>query len=178
VKSGELARVLVRPYSYVAYQFATSCGETAVRLPLQALLGGLVVWLAVGPPPAGPLAFVGAAVALALSLTLSFLIAAGIGLLAFWCEETLPFYWIYQKLVFTLGGLFLPLELLPSPLADVAGKLPFASIAYAPGRIFVGSSPEVALTQLGSQLVWVGIALAAVTLIYRRGVRKLNVHGG
>jgi ABC-2 type transport system permease protein len=38
----------------------------------------------------------------------------------------------------TIGGVFLPLELFPDWLASIARGLPFASIAYAPARAFVG----------------------------------------
>lgn len=118
VKSGELAYVLLRPYSYALYHLSAYWGVAAILVPVNVVLGGTVVMVAAGPPPSlSPAAAAATALAVVLGLTLNFLIEFSIGMLAFWFEDTQPFFWIYQKLVFTLGGLFLPLELLPGPLA-------------------------------------------------------------
>jgi ABC-2 type transport system permease protein len=178
VKSGELAYVLLRPYSYVGYHLAAYWGEAALRLPVNIVLGGLIALAAVGPPSVSAAACAAAALAIVLGLTLNFLIEASIGLLAFWFEDTVPFFWIYQKLVFTVGGLFLPLALLPGPLAAIASKLPFAAVTYAPARIFVGFATDVALEQLALQLGWVAAFAAIAALIYGRAVRKVSIHGG
>ena len=178
VKSGELVYVLLRPYSYVGYHLSAYWGEALVRLPVNLALGGGVALATVGPPNTSLAAAFAALVALALSLTLNFCVECAIGLLAFWFEDTQPFFWAYQKLVFVLGGLFLPLELLPGPLALLASLLPFAAVAYAPGRVFVGASPELATGQVALQLIW-SVALAeVVVLVYRLAVRQVNVHGG
>lgn len=178
VKSGDLARVLIRPYSYVAYQFAVFWGELALRLPVQATLAAAVVWVAIGPPPTSGAAALIALLSVALSLTINFLACTGIGLLAFWFEESLPFYWVYQKLVFTIGGLFIPLELLPEWLAGIAARLPFASVAYTPGRLFLGAAPDSILQALSLQVFWVAALACAVSLLYASGIRKLSIHGG
>jgi len=135
--------------------------------------------VAAGPPPSlSPAAAAATALAVVLGLTLNFLIEFSIGMLAFWFEDTQPFFWIYQKLVFTLGGLFLPLELLPGPLATVAGFLPFAAVTYAPARIFSGFSVEVFAAQVALQLAWMAALVVVVAAIYTRAVRKVNIHGG
>jgi ABC-2 type transport system permease protein len=178
VKSGELAYVLLRPYSYVGYHLAAYWGEAALRLPVNLLLGGSVAVLAVGPPTASPVALAATALAIVFGLTLNFLIEASIGLLAFWFEDTVPFFWIYQKLVFTIGGLFLPLTLLPGALAAVSGKLPFAGVTYAPARIFTAFSPEILLEQLSLQILWLAVFAGIAALVYGQAVRKVSIHGG
>jgi ABC-2 type transport system permease protein len=178
VKSGELTYVLLRPYSYVGYHLSAYWGEALIRLPMNLALGGGVALATVGPPTSSLVAVVAALIAVALSLTLNFMVECAIGLLAFWFEDTLPFFWVYQKLVFTLGGLFMPLALLPGPLAALASVLPFAAVAYAPGRIFVGAAPAEVAAQLSLQIGWT-IALSVVlALVYRQAVRKVNIHGG
>jgi ABC-2 type transport system permease protein len=51
----------------------------------------------------------------------------GIGLLAFWLHDVAPVYWVWQKLMFVLGGLLLPLELYPAFIQRVAAFTPFPS---------------------------------------------------
>lgn len=178
VKSGEIARALIRPYSYVGYHLSAYWGEAAIRLPIVVALGAAVALIAAGPPAVSPAAILAAALMVVLSMTLNFLFEASIGLLAFWFEDTIAFFWIYQKLVFTIGGLFLPLELLPGPLAEVSSKLPFAAVAYAPARVFVDFSYESFAELAALQLVWIAVLVLVVAVIYRRGVREVNINGG
>jgi ABC-2 type transport system permease protein len=178
VKSGDITRVLVRPYSYVGYQFGVYCGELTLRLPATALVAALVVWLAVGGPPTNLQGLLLGCLSTFVSLGVIFLVCIGIGLLAFWFEEPLPFWWVFQKLLFTVGGMFMPLELLPRWLADIAIVLPFASVAYAPGRIFLGQVGDGIWSVLGLQLLWAGILWLAVSALYERGLRKLAIQGG
>lgn len=48
-----------------------------------------------------------------------------IGLAAFLVEETNSFELIYQKAVFILGGMLLPLDMFPEWLQRIARLLPF-----------------------------------------------------
>ncbi|MBN1919805.1 MAG: ABC-2 family transporter protein, partial [Anaerolineae bacterium] len=113
VRSGAVATTLARPVSFPLSQMATSLGTSAPRFALNLAAGMLVVSLGVGFG-AGSLPGLAAFLLLAaLALLLDALIVVLIGLLAFWMEETQPVFWIYQKLLFTVGGLFLPLEFFP-----------------------------------------------------------------
>ena len=153
VKAGDLAYTLARPLSYPFYQVANSLGNSAPRFLLNLLTASAVVGLGMGRiagSPQGFLAFLGMA---ALALLLDALIAVLIGLSAFWIEEVMPAFWIYQKLLFTVGGLFLPLA-------------------------FVAFEPEFVLQGLAGQMAYVATFAALVVLVWRRAQRRLVVHGG
>ena len=45
-------------------------------------------------------------------------------LLAFWLQDVAPVYWVWQKLMFVLGGLMLPLELYPAFIQRAAAFTP------------------------------------------------------
>ena len=124
---------------------------------------------------AGLVAFLGMA---ALALVLDALIAVLIGLLAFWLEEVDPIYWIYQKLLFTLGGLFLPLEMFPQRLHRAARWMPFQFITYAPARAFVGFEPSFVLQAIAGQAAYIVMLTAIVAWVWRRAQRRLVIHGG
>ena len=51
VKDGSIAYILSKPYDFLLYHYSSSMGETVFRAALNALLGGALVWLLVGPPP-------------------------------------------------------------------------------------------------------------------------------
>jgi len=120
-------------------------------------------------------AFVGTAV---LALLLDALVAVLIGLMAFWIEEVMPVFWIYQKLLFTVGGMFLPLELFPDWLRRVAEWLPFQFITYVPARAFVAFEPAFVLRAVIGQVIYIVTLTAAVVFVWRQAQRRLVVHGG
>jgi ABC-2 type transport system permease protein len=178
VRAGDLAYTLARPLSYPFYQVANSLGNSAPRFLLNLLTGVAVVWIGMGQVAGstpGMIAFVGMAT---LALLLDALVAVLIGLLAFWIEEVMPVFWIYQKLLFTVGGMFLPLELFPDWLRRIAEWLPFQFITYVPARAFVAFEPEFVLQAVVGQVVYVVILTALVALVWRRAQRRLVVHGG
>jgi ABC-2 type transport system permease protein len=178
VRSGDIAYALSRPYSYPLYHLASYWGESLVRLPLNALVGGAVAFIAVGPPPTDALAVVGASIAIAGAITLKGLIEVLVGLSAFWFENTEPMEWIYNKFLFTIGGLFLPLDLFPDWLATISRGLPFAAMAYAPARAFVGLDLATLLPLLLTQVTWLVLGWVAVVAVFSRATRRLAAHGG
>jgi ABC-2 type transport system permease protein len=178
VKAGDLAYTLTRPLSYPLFEIAGSLGDSLPRFALNLLTAALVVTLGVrriGGSPAGFIAFLAMA---ALSLVLDALIAALIGLTAFWIEEVGPIVWIYQKLMFTVGGLFLPLEFFPGWLRRIAEVLPFRFITNAPARAFVAFDLHEALAAVGGQIAYIVGATLVVALVWAAAKRRLVVHGG
>jgi ABC-2 type transport system permease protein len=111
-------------------------------------------------------------------LALDALIAVLIGLLAFWLEEVSPAFWIYQKLLFTVGGLFLPLELFPDQLERVARWLPFQFITHVPARAFVQFDLQSVARSAAGQVVYGLMLTALVLVVWSRARRRLVVHGG
>lgn len=178
VRSGDVAYVLARPFSYPLYHLAAYWGETLMRIPVNAVLGSIVALLAVGPPAVTPFGVL-AAVALTVgAVTLKAIFEVMIGLTAFWVEDTQPAEWIFSKFLFTIGGLFLPLDLFPDWLAGISRVLPFASISYAPARAFVGADFSVILPTAAIQLIWLVIGWYALAMVFGRAAHRLVAHGG
>lgn len=178
VKAGDLAYTLTRPMSYPLFEIARSLGDSLPRFALNLLTGALVVMLGVrrvGGSPAGFLAFL---VMAALGMVLDALIAGLIGLSAFWMEEVAPIVWIYQKLMFTVGGLFLPLEFFPQWLRSIAEWLPFRFITNAPARAFVAFDLRETAAALAGQLAYIAVVGLGVALVWHAARRRLVVHGG
>jgi len=178
VKAGDLAYTLARPLSYPFYQLANSLGNSAPRFLLNLLTAAVVVTLGirqVAGSPAGLVAFLGMAT---LALLLDSLIAVLIGLSAFWIEEVMPAFWIYQKLLFTVGGMFLPLEMFPQWLRRIAGWLPFQFITYAPARAFVAFEPRFVMRSMAGQVMYAVVLVVLITVVWQRAQRRLVVHGG
>ena len=177
VRDGSVAYLLNKPYNFLLYQCSVGLGDSLLRMVANVVVGGTIVWLLVGPPP-HPLGWPLVLVAVTMAWLIDFCIAAMIGLAAFVTEEVRAFEWIYQKILFILGGLLIPLDFYPSWLQTVAKATPFAYTIYGPARLFVDPSMERFVMLLLGQLLWLGILAALLTLAYRRGVGQLAINGG
>ena len=178
VKNGDIAYQLNRPYSFIFYKFANAFGETAVNSVFflgMALVMGL--WLA-GPLPHFEVWMLPpVALSIALGMALNFFSIMALGLTAFFMEENTAFYLIWQKLTFMLGT-FLPVEFLPGWLQGIAKVMPFSYIAWAPARLAVNFSWEHFFTAVPMQAFWCAVFIALSALVYAKGVKKINAHGG
>jgi ABC-2 type transport system permease protein len=177
VKDGSIAYLLNKPYDFLWYQFSNSLGETVLRGVMNAIFGGLMVWWLAGAAPSG-WGFLAVIPAVLGAWILNFCIATIIGLTAFVVEDVTAFAWIYQKLAFILGGLLIPLDFYPAWLQTIARSLPFASMVYAPAKLFIAPTPDLFLQTLLAQSMWILALGALLTLVYRRGLAQLTVNGG
>jgi ABC-2 type transport system permease protein len=178
VKSGDLVYTLTRPISYPFFQVANSLGDSMPRFWLNLAVASAVVTLGVGVGAGswpGVLAFLGTAM---LALLLDALIAVLIGLSAFWLEEVMPVFWIYQKLLFTVGGLFLPLDLFPGWLRRIAAWLPFRFIAYVPARAFVAFEWDTVIRAALGQCAYIAGLGALVIVVWYLARRRMVIQGG
>lgn len=85
---------------------------------------------------------------------------------------------VWQKLVFVLGGLMLPLSIYPGWLQSLALATPFAAMLYGPGSLVSGNEPGLALPLALKLLGWCALAAVVMCVLERRGVRRLEVEGG
>ncbi|MFH2103832.1 MAG: ABC-2 family transporter protein [Chloroflexota bacterium] len=177
VKDGSIAYLLNKPYDFLLYQLSTGLGDSLFRWVLNVLFGGIVAWLLVGPPPE-PRGWPLTLIVILGSWLLNFCMSALIGLLAFITEEIAPFEWIYQKFIFILGGMLIPLDFYPQWLQEIAKALPFAYQTYGPARLFVDPSLERFVPLLLGQLAWTVTLGGLLALAYARGLRRLAINGG
>ncbi len=174
IVSGALSIELLRPKSVLRQRVLLECGRVSVPLFICTLTGFLVCWAVVGLPPK-PIGFVLAVPSLVLAVMCNIVAQHAFAANAFWLRETGATWFLYQKFVFMVGGMLLPLEVLPSWLRHVALATPFPSMAYAPARL---GSGHVEPGLLAMQGAWLAGLCVAATLLFRAGERRLEVVGG
>jgi ABC-2 type transport system permease protein len=176
VRKGDIAYRIARPVSYLWAKVADGLGNGLTRLLMIGGVGGIAAWALTGtPPPRGIL--------LALPLaTLSFLLLvlwqAALGLLAFWIGDTQPLFWVWQKLLFLLGGLLFPLEVYPEWLQRAAYCTPFAPMLHGWARLAFDPDPALAAQAALLLAAWGVALLAFLAWLYRRALVVLDVNGG
>ena len=178
VKDGTVAYSLNRPYSYVLFWISRGMGENLVKVVPLLAEGFLLALIMVGPLPGYLRALPLGLLAIVLGILIGTTLQAIVGLLAFWFEEVMPFWWIIQKLVFVIGGMFIPIDVYPEWLQSIAKYTPFAFAAYWPATTFVDFTARRAVTTLTGQVAWIVLFGSAAALLFRAAVRKLHVQGG
>lgn len=176
VQSGDIAHQLSRPVSYAGSKLAEAVGDLALRLVVVGA-AGLVFGRLFADCWPEPERLAQAALVGLLSSLLMLLCLLSIGFCAFWLHDCMPVYMVWQKLVFVLGGLMLPLSLYPAWLQSIALASPFAAMLYGPGRLVIGEGDS--LTTLALQLLgWCAVAALVLFLLERRALRRLVIEGG
>jgi ABC-2 type transport system permease protein len=176
VQSGDIVHQLSRPVSYGGSKLAEALGELALRLVVMGAAGLVFGRLFADCWPDMARLALAALVGL-LSSLLMLLCLLSIGFCSFWLHDCMPIYMVWQKLVFVLGGLMLPLSIYPAWLQSIALASPFAAMLYGPGRLVIGEAD--APTTLALHLIgWCALAGLIAFLIERRALRRLVIDGG
>ncbi len=178
VKSGIIAYTLIRPYNYLAYHFFNGLGEVVVKMVLIFLFGLPLVLFYAGAPQVSIRHLPAILLVMALAIIIDFMIYSMIGLLAFVTEDVSSFRLIYQKFVFILGGLMIPLDFLPSWLGRSARLLPFNLTTYAPAKLFAAFDSTEFWQTIALQLFWISVIALALRLQYGWATRNLEINGG
>jgi ABC-2 type transport system permease protein len=174
IAQGSVAVELLRPASLLGVRVATQVGAGVPRVA--ALWGcgaALAMVVSGGPPDAGALVLV--LPSLVLAITANLLAQHAVAAIAFWIRDAGSVWFLYMKAVFILGGMIIPLELLPESVERVSMLLPFAAMAYAPARLAAGFwEPTLLLVQV----FWIAVLAVAAQAAFRAGERRLQVVGG
>jgi ABC-2 type transport system permease protein len=174
IAQGTVAVELLRPASVLGVRMATEVGR---GLPKVAALwaSGAVLATVVGGAPPRPAALVLAAPSLVLAITVNLFAQHAVAAIAFWIRDAGSVWFLYLKAVFILGGMIIPLELLPDGLQRVALFLPFRAMAYAPARLAAGYWEPMLFLE---QLLWLGVIGVVALVAFGAGERRLQVVGG
>lgn len=180
VREGKVAIEMIRPYNYLSVKAAQALGEGIFRFLFFAVPGIILVSLFI--PVHFPTSANTWAVYL-LSLLMAFIINTQINLLT----GVLTFFFLRNEgmmrakrvVVDLLSGLILPISFFPLWAQNILHFLPFQAINYYPSMIFAGAVPaEQVLQVLLLQLVWIGVLLIPIAVLWNQARNKLVVQGG
>jgi ABC-2 type transport system permease protein len=176
IASGAVVTELLRPASVVGIRIASEVGRALPRLAILSTVGVVVAFVVSGGHgPPDPAALLLAAPALVLAIAVNLVAQHAFAGVAFWIRDARSTWFLYQKFVFIVGGMLLPLEVLPHGVERVAKLLPFMAMAYAPARLASGHFEPVLLLAQAGWLAVLGVIAAAV---FAAGERRLQVVGG
>jgi ABC-2 type transport system permease protein len=116
--------------------------------------------------------------AIVLGFATSFLLGASLTCVAFWTTRVFALSEFYWALAVLFSGQFVPLQLMPKLVQQIAGYLPFAMFKYIPIQIILGrlSTQEIINAYLIGSL-WLVLAILLFNRIWREGVKKFSAVG-
>jgi ABC-2 type transport system permease protein len=174
IGSGAIAVELLRPAPVLGVRITAELGRVLPRLAACCGLGAVLAGMTVGAPPR-PATLLLAVPSIVLAVACNIVMQHAFAGVAFWLRDAGSAWFLYQKLVFVLGGMLIPLEALPRWLRMTASALPFRAMSYAPARLASGHmEPLLLLEQAG----WLVVLVCGATAVFRAGERRLQVVGG
>ncbi len=178
VKSGNITYNLNKPYSYIGYLFSSKLGEISLKLVFYFIGGLLLGILFLHKLPSLTLIQVVLIIISSLLATcINIFLIMFIGLFAFFVEDTNPFYWVYSKIILIFGTLF-PIEYFPKVLRPLLNFSPIYVVSYGPAKMFVNFNYLEFCKIILAQIIYIVITYLLCLLVYKKGVKRLNVNGG
>lgn len=178
VRGGNIAYNINKPYSYVGYSLASHLGSTFIKGIMYIIFGMLVGFIFLGEfPNLNIINLLAVLLCGILATIISTLLIIFIGLLSFFIEDSHPFYWIYSKLILVVGTIF-PIEYFPSYIQPILNYSPIYVVCYGPAKLFVDFSYSAFLNVFIFQLIYIVISYLLCMILYKKGVKNLNVNGG
>jgi ABC-2 type transport system permease protein len=116
--------------------------------------------------------------AIALGFAINFLFGATLTCVAFWTTRVYSLGEFYWAVVVLFSGQFVPLDLMPAVVRQIAQYLPFQLLRYFPVQLILGKLPPGEMVRnFVLDGVWLGIALALFTVVWRSGQKRFSAVG-
>jgi len=178
IKTGSIAYKLNKPYNYYLYSIsafmAKSCFMIMFTLPTALIIGGIFVGV---PASFTAVQIVPCLIVFILAIFLSWCLYGVVGLIAFWVQDSTPFYWIVSKL-FMLFGMFFPIEFFPMWLQPIIRYSPIYSIMSGHASLVANFSWMSFGNIFVSQIIWIVITITIGLLVFKLGKRRVTSNGG
>jgi ABC-2 type transport system permease protein len=180
IQDGTLSSELLRPvHPILTNTLVNNLAFKALNLMVLALIWiVLVILFRPDFSAVTPQSLLLAVPAIVIGFGIRFLLGAAITCLAFWTTRVYALNEFFYALVMLLGGIFVPLDLLPPMIQQIAQVLPFQLMIFFPIQLILGRVPPDAIVYnfvLGT--VWFGITLLCFQLTWRAGVKRFSAVG-
>lgn len=178
IKSGSISYKLNKPYNFYLYSIssfmAKTCFISLFTVPTAIIIGIIFAGVPVTFTPAQILPCI---LIFLFSAFISWCLYGVVGLIAFWTQDSNPYYWVVSKTFLLLGTLF-PVSFFPGWLQPIIKFSPIYSIMSGPASLVASFSWGAFATILLSQIIWCTIILLLGIGLFNLGRRRVTSNGG
>ncbi len=119
-----------------------------------------------------------AAPAIVLGFAISFLLGATVTSIAFWTTRVYSFSDLIYMVTLLFSGQFVPLELMPRTIQQIAQLLPFQYMRYFPVQVILNRmTPDALLRGYLVGIAWLALLIGLFVLVWRAGVKRFSAVG-
>lgn len=178
IKSGNIAYNINKPYNYVFYIISKHLGEITMKFIAFIIIGIITGLYFIGPIQGFRLINIPfMLISAVLGILINSILRIAISIISFWIEDSTPFHWVYDKMILVLGTMF-PIEMFPQILRPIMRCTPIFVVTYGPAKLIIDFTVKTFIEILIAQILYLIISIAIVIILYKKGVKKLNVNGG
>lgn len=180
INEGDLSNFLLRPVSFLKFQFARDIADKGMNISF-AIFELTLIFILLKPPffiQKDPVYLALFILSTILATLMYFFFSVLLGMVGFWSNETWgPRFIFYQLITFFAGGLF-PLDILPRVIYKSLEYLPFQYLIYFPLNIYLGLvSLQEAARGIMISGVWVVIMLFVTRYLWGIGLKFYTAYG-
>lgn len=176
IRSGAIALEMARPVPYFPMILSREIGNVAYQAIYRSLPLALLFTVTVGFPRPGSAGHLLLAVpSLLLGAYMGLTMTYTVGITALWTTEIRWAHWTYHSLIALLSGGWVPADLLPGWLGNVAPYLPFSTQQFIPIRIYLGMAGP---GELLIQVAWAAFMTLFCRWLTDQALRRVVVQGG
>lgn len=178
VKSGSITYKINKPYNYIIYLLSNHLGLVFIRAIMYVVIAmGLGILFLGSFPKLSIINVLLIILTTIIAVIINTLLLIFIGLFSFFIEDSGPFYWLYSKLLLVMGTIF-PIEFFPNYIQVFLKYSPVYVTSYGPAKLFVDFNYKTCSHILIAQIIYLTISYICCSLLYKKGVKNLNVNGG
>lgn len=175
VKNGDIANLLIKPVDFIKLRFMQDL-SAVIKLGINTLFAIVLGLVLAGPIKVKLINLILMIVSVILGFITKILISIFVGLIAMVTEENRGYWLVIQKLSFLL--VLTPLEFYNKNIQVIFYLLPTTYLVYSPARIFIGASTIHSLILILLELIAMMVWYMGIKMIYKEGVKRINVNGG
>lgn len=182
IRSGELNRLLLRPWQVFRYYLFRDFADKTINLIFSlveiiviAIIFNITVYFPVN------LSLIPIVIlSLVLAILLYFFVSLCLSVTAFWTEDIWAAHWLFGVVLLEfMAGIYFPIDILPSWLTRFINLTPFPYLIYFPLKLWNGQVVGFDVVRvLVIQIIW----LVFFAYLYRRlwqvGTKKFGAYGG
>ncbi len=181
IYTGELAKYLTMPISYLVFRFTNTLGEKLFSMMILFLISGcLLLGFGIsGMYKVSPIFLFMFIPSLILGMMLNFFLFTLISLSAFWFTEVGSFFHAISVIIMVISGGVFPIDVLGEGFRNFINFMPFLYTTGFSIQVITGSlTIEKIISGLFIQIIWIAILSILSQIVWKKGLKKYVAVGG